>query len=540
MLGALLQRTRQDLSPWQRITRALWGGSLPLTRAQGRLLAQLMLLPSAMYLLLALAYLAQITDLIGSLAPHAVLQRLADHGQWLGAFALALLALSCLLRKGLRLNWGFGRTLLWALLTCTSCLYLGNQAQRLLIDSLVERTSPSQQAQAAFGMPLLNRMLEHDLRIDGQTATPAQLQSPEGKWRLAELALLLPDSPQVALTDGLTPQAFFEQLADQRRGGLERNYQRYLQATGRQEDHYRQYRRASQFYADATSRLAILQRQGQAWTDYLRLLTKRGRTLNPWNLPLAEWQPVRHVLREQMNVPVNDLWRPDDRRGFNQAVARQVRREARNRYAETLQQRIDAGWIEPGLTRTGFLAVNAIQAQWRQDLALPAGITLYAYLTKEAFALTVYRPALQYDARELMKQRVEASNDLSTLGRDSYRDLVTPGVTVLLISIGLVVHLFRTLAYLLRLGLPQPPGVYLKLLALYVLLLGSMALFTGKSQVPAFGLTTGNSDSLVLTLARNTLDWTAAHQAHLYAWGNGLRQGMLRGYGFGATTPQED
>lgn len=539
MLGDLLQRTYHGFSPWQGMARTLWGGSLPLTRAQGRLLAQLMLLPSVIYLLLALAYLAQLTDLVGSLAPHAALQRFARHGQWLGATALALLALSCLLRKSLRLNWGFGRTLLWALITCTSCLYLGYHAQRLMLDGLVERASPGQQAQATFGIPLLNRMLEHGLRLDGQAATAEQLQSPEGKWHLAELALLLPDN-RLAVTEGLTAHAFFEQLADLQRGGLERHYQRYLQATGRQEDNYRQYRRASQFYAGATSRLAILQRQGQAWSDYLRLLTKRGRTLNPWNLPLAEWQPVRHVLREQMNVPVNDLWRPEDRRGFNQAVANQVRREARNQFAETLQQRIDAGWIEPGLTRTGFLAVNAIQAQWREDLALPAGITLYAYLTEEAFAGTVYQPALQYDAREMMKKRVADSDDLSTLGRDSYRDLVTLGVTVLLIVAGLVVHLFRTLAYLLRLVQPQPPGLYLKLLALYVLLLGGITLFTGTSRVPAMALAPGNSERLVLNLAGTTLNWTAPHQARLYGWGNDLRQGLLRGYAFGAPSAQDD
>uniref|UniRef100_UPI0018909531 hypothetical protein n=1 Tax=Pseudomonas sp. UFMG81 TaxID=2745936 RepID=UPI0018909531 len=478
MIGALLQRTAHshELSPWQRFGRALWGGTLPLTRAQESWLARLMLLPTALYLVLAVAYLARLTDLVGTLAPHSLLQNFARQGHWLGAVALALLVLSCLLRKNMRLGWPFGRTVLWAVITCASSLYLGYHAQRLLVDSLVEQASPAQQAQAAFGIPLLNQMLQHDLRLDGQAASPDQLRTPEGKLRLAELALRLPTLPRLTATEGLAPQSFFEQLADRQRGGLAPNYQRYLKATSRQEDNYRQYRRASLYYAGATSRLAILQRQGQAWTDYQRLLSKRGRNLNPWTLPPSEWQPVRHVLREQMNVPVNDLWRPDDRPGFNRAVAKQVRREARNEYAAFIQQRIDAGWIEPGLKRPAFLAVGAIQAQWRQDLALPSGITLYAYLTEEAFERSVYLPALQHDARELMKQRVASASDLSTLGRDSYRDLVTPGVSALLIIAGLVVHLFRALSYLLRLVLPQPLSLYLKLLGVYGLLLVGLGL----------------------------------------------------------------
>ncbi|UXZ45564.1 hypothetical protein [Pseudomonas soli] len=544
MIGALLQRSShgQEYSPWQRLARMLWGGDLPLTRVQECQLARLMLLPSVVYLLLALGYLAQLTDLIGNLVPHAFMQSFARQGQWLGAAALALLVLSCLLRKSLRQGWPFGRTVLWALITCGSCLYLGYHAQRLLVDSLVEQASPEQQAQAALGIPLLNLMLQHDLRLDGQTATAEQLRNPQGKLRLAELALRLPHITTLKATQGLTPQAFFEQLADQQRGGLQLNYERYRQATGRQEDNYRQYRRASLYYAGATSRLAILQRQGQAWTDYQRLLSKRGRNLNPWTLPTSEWQPVRHVLREQMNVPVNDLWRPDDRPGFNRAVASQVRREARNHYATLLQQRINAGWIESGLKRPAFMAVNAIQGQWRQDLALPPGITLYAYLTEQYFEQSVYLPALQHDAREMMKQRVASAGDLSTLGRDSYRDLITPGVTALLILCGLAVHAFRALSYLLRLVKAQPLGLYLKLLGVYVLLLASVSLVAGKPKVPASDLPQEGEETLALTLAlaSEVMDWAVPQQDRLYFLGTSIRWDVLRGYGFGVPGNQQD
>lgn len=544
MIGALLQRSShgQQYTPWQRLARALWGGDLPLTRAQECRLAGLMLLPSLIYLLLALAYLAQLTDLLGSLAPHVLLRGFARQGHWLGGVALALLVLSCLLRKSLRQQWPFGRTLLWALITCSSTVYLGYQAQRLLMDGLVEQASPEQQAQAAIAVPLMNQMLHHGQQLEGQQGTSEQLRSPEGRWRLAELALRLPDITPLVPVEGLTVQTLFEQLADQQRGGLQYNYQRYRTATERQEDHYRQYRRASLFYAGASSRLAILQRQGQAWTDYQRLLSKRGRNLNPWNLPVSEWQPVRHVLREQMNVPVNDLWRPDDHRGFNQAVASQVRSEARNRYAESIQQRINAGWIEPGLKRPAFLAVGAIQAQWRQDLALPSGITLYAYLTEEAFERSVYLPALQHDAREMIKQRVASTSDLSTLGRDSYRDLITPGVMILLILCGLALHLFRTLSYLLRLALPQPLGLYLKLLGLYVLLLASLSLVAGKTKVTTDELPQERAEAngLILTLASAALDWVAPQQVWLYGLGSRIREDWLQGYGFGVAGQQDD
>lgn len=544
MIGALLLRSAhgQEHSAWQRLARALWGGDLPLTRAQECWFARLMLVPTVIYLVLALGYLAQLTDLVGSLMPHAQLQSFARHGQWLGAVALALLVLSCLLRKSLRQGWPFGRTVLWALITCGSCLYLGYHAQRVLVDSLAEQASPEQQAQAAFGIPLLNLMLQHDLRLDGQTATAEQLRSPQGKLRLAELALRLPHITPLKATQGLTPQALFEQLADQQRGGLQLNYERYRQATGRQEDNYRQYRRASLYYAGATSRLAILQRQGQAWTDYLRLLNSRGRNLNPWTLPSSEWQDVRHVLREQMNVPVNDLWRPDDRPGFNRAVASQVRRDARNHYATLLQQRINAGWIEPGLKRPAFLAVDAIQGQWRQDLALPPSITLYAYLTEEYYVRSVYLPTLQHDARELMKQRVAAAGDLSTLGRDSYRDLITPGVAALLILCGLAVHGFRALSYLLRLVKAQPLSLYLKLLGVYVLLLASMSLVAGKPKVPAGALPQQGEEGLglTLTLASAAIDWAAPQQDRLYALGSSIRWDLLQGYGFGVPGKQQD
>jgi len=527
MIAALLRGAAHSAqsSPWQWLARALWGGSLPLTRAQGVWLARLMLLPTLAWLVFALAYLAQLADLPGTLAPHARLQQVAEHGQWLGGTAVTLLVLSCLLRKGMRLRWGVGRTLLWGLISCSTGLYLGYHSQRLLLDNLVHSASPAQQAQAAYGIPLLNRLLEHDLQLDGQRATPAQLATPEGKLRLAGLALQLPYLSPLPAIDGLTPQGFFEQLADQQRGGLARNYERYRQATARQEDNYRQYRRASQFYFGATSRLAIIQRQGQAWDDYLRLLGQRGRNINPWTLPASEWQSVRHVLREQMNVPVNDMWRPDDRPGFNRAVAGQVRRDARNQYAEMLQQRIGAGWIEPGMDRPMFLGVDAIQAQWRQDLDLPAGITLYAYQTEQAFDSSAYQPALQHDAREMIKRRVANADDLSTLGADSYRDLVTPAVSLLLVLIGVALHLFRALAYLLRLLQPQPLSLYLKLLVAYALLLGSLPLLAGKAQVAGFE--GGELPGWTLPWASRAVDWAAPLQGRLYPLGSGIAEHWL-------------
>ncbi|MDR2305905.1 MAG: hypothetical protein LBE53_01710 [Paucimonas sp.] len=545
MIAALLRRSaypsRHTLSPLQRLAQALWGGDLPLTRNQEQWLARLMLLPTLAYLVFALAYSARLTDLVGSLTYHAPLQRLAEHGQWLSAVALALLLLSCVLRKSMRLGWGLGRTLMWIVITCGTGLYVGYHAQRLLVDSQVEHASPAQQAQAAFGVPLLNRLLEHDLRLEGQGATQQQLQSPEGRLRLMELALRLPAITPLPVIAGLSPQAFFEQLADQQRGGLQHNYANYRQATAALEDNYRQFRRASLQYYGATSRLAILQRQGQAWSDYQRLLSKRGRNFNPWNLPENEWQPVRYVLREQMNVPVNDLWRPDDRPGFNRAVSRQVRREARNQYAELIQQRIGAGWIEPGLERPSFLAVPGVQGLWRQALGLPAGITLYAYLTEDAFDRSVYQPALQHDARELMKQRVVAPDDLSTLGRDSHRDLTTPAMALLLATLGLAIHLFRALSYLVRLVQPVPLSLYLKLLLLYIVLLGSLPWLAGKPSLPGDALPRAGSDELGLagTLASAAIDWLAPLQGHLQPLGNGIRNGLLSGYGFGVSDPRQ-
>ncbi|WP_252092108.1 hypothetical protein [Pseudomonas sp. MWU13-3659] len=546
MIGALLRRSAypasHERSPLQRLALALWGGNLPLTRDQQRRLAQVMLLPTLAYLLVTLAFCARLTDVVGTLAYHTRLQQLAVHGQWLTAASVGLLVLSCLLRKSMRQAWGFGRTLLWALIICGTSVYLGYHAQRLLVDSLVERASPQQQAQAAFGIPLLNQMLNHDLRLDGQSATAADLRSPEGKLRLAELALRLPAITPLPAVQGLAPQAFFEQLADRQRGGLARNYDNYRAATAKLEDNYRQYRRASLFYYGATSRMAILQRQGQAWTDYQRLLTKRGRNYNPWNLPVSEWQPVRHVLREQMGVPVNDLWQPEDRVGFNKAVARQVRREARNQYAELIQEHIDAGWIEPGLGRPEFLAVAAVQAQWRQALSLPTGITLYAYLTPDAFERMAYQPALQHDARELMKQRVAAPDDLSTLGRDSYRDLITPAMALLLALCGLTVHLFRALTYLVRLVQPLPLGLYVKLLVLYTLLLGSLPWLADKPSVPATALPQLGSDSLALSarLASHAIDWLAPLQNHVQPLGERIRADLLGGYGFGVLERLDD
>lgn len=63
--------------------------------------------------------------------------------------------------------------------------------------------------------------------------------------------------------------------------------------------------------------------------------------------------PTRSVSRCAKGIAVADDWRPNDRAGFNRAVARRVQQDARSAYASGLES--IGRWIEPGLPRGQFL-----------------------------------------------------------------------------------------------------------------------------------------------------------------------------------------
>ncbi|WP_324708522.1 hypothetical protein [Pseudomonas fragi] len=513
----------------------------PLPRRQERLLALVMLTLTLLYLMVEMGFNARLLDVVGGLASHHQVESIEFYGRLIAGTAVALLGLGMVLKKSLRLGWSRLRTTIWAALVIVGCIGTTYFAQLALVNHLVGRSTPDERARAALGVPMTYLMMHHDFKLTGLNLTPEDLQRPEGKTLLATFPIMLLSADH--LTESIKQQAqpFFELFAETVRGDADVSYRHYQDSLAELNESYRQYQQGSSRYLEAISAASIARHQQQAWSDYVQNLKQRNRRLTPNNVPRRHAHTVRQSLREK-GINVADDWRPNDRAGFNQAVARRVQLQARSTYAAGLVS-VDR-WIDPGLARAQFFAQLPIQNKWRDALHLPYLITLQPDLSPGGFEQTVYRPTISYDAKQLIEDRlVDPQNyrdrgEKAQIGRDSYRALIVPMIALLFSLLGAFTHIFKCLGFFTRTLCYVPPRLYMLAFAGYALVVLTVPMYwTNKvTEQPLFlDLKQQNGSALgpMGWIIAHSVQWTAQVQPVFYPLNERVRQQLLGGLTYG-------
>lgn len=512
-----------------------------LPRRQERVLVLVMLALTLSYLIVEMGFNARLLDVVGGLASHHQVESIEVYGRLIAGTAVALLGLGAVLKKSLRLGWSKRRTTLWAALVIAGCVGTTYFAQLALVNHLVNRSTPDERARAALGVPMTYLMVHHDFGLTGLDLTAEDLQRPEGKTLLATFPIMLLSVDR--LTDRIKQQAqpFFELFAETVRGDAERNYRYYQDALAELDDSYRQYQQGSRRYLEAISPAAIGQRQQQAWSDYVQSLKQRNRRLTPNNVPTRHAGKVRQSLHEK-GIAVPDDWRPNDRAGFNRAVARRVQVGARSAYISGLQA--VGNWLEPGLPRDQFFAQAPIQNKWREALHLPESIRLQPDLSASAFEQTVYRPTISLDAEQLIAdrlvepQRYADRGDKAQIGRDSYRALIVPMIALLFSLLGAFTHIFKCLGFFTRALRYVPSKLYMAAFAGYALIVLTVPMFwTNKvTEQPLFQALKqqgGSTLGVMGWIIAHGVQWTAQVQPVFYPLNERVRLHLLGGLTYG-------
>lgn len=513
----------------------------PLPRRQERVLVLVMLSLTLLYLMVEMGFNARLLDVVGGLANQHQVESIEVYGRLIAGTAVALLGLGSVLKKSLRLGWSRLRTTIWAALVIVGCVGTTYFAQLALVNHLVDRSTPDERARAALGVPMTYLMVHQDFGLYGLNLTLEELRSPEGKTLLATLPIMVLSKDD--LTERIKPQAqpFFELFAETVRGDAEVNYRRYQDSLAELDESYRQYQQGSRRYLEAISAASIARHQQQAWNDYVQSLKQRNRRLTPNNVPNRHANTVRQSLREK-GIAVADDWRPNDRAGFNRAVARRVQLDARSAYAAGLES--VGRWIEPGLPRGQFFAQLPIQNKWRDALHLPYLITLQPDLSPSDFEQTVYRPTISFDARQLIEDRlVDPQNyrdrgEKAQIGRDSYRALIVPMIALLFSLLGAFTHIFKCLGFFTRALCYVPPRLYAAAFVGYALVVLTVPmLWTNKVTEQRLFLDLKQQNGSTLGpmgwIIAHSVQWTAQVQPVFYPLNERVRLHLLGGLTYG-------
>lgn len=440
-----------------------------MTRAQTVFIALL----TAIYLCFELAFNARLLDVVGGAPSTDALHRIEVFGRSLSGVAVALVLLQILLgrrqRSGRR-SPSFVAIAFWCALS-GGVVYASLQT---LVESLVATSSPAFR-RASLNIVLVQRALvDGQVQLDGLDDDPGLFGQPAGKAFLAQFPVMAVAVNRLDEKIHDAKLTLITRQVGEGFGGPAAYYDRYAEAVKKTQDQWRRYARMPGA-GDVDGEVA--RRQDQAWGDYLSDLGRRGWT--PSTVPPHARDAVRRKVRQRVPVPAS--WDLADEATFREAVATQVRRKADRAGAQALT--VKGRRIPPGLSWPAFFAHPGVQAELRDQLHLPAGVTLQpAYRDGAAFQREVFQPLVDKVAREEQVRYDAPAEDfadgrpLASRGLDAARAAIVPPVALFFSLLGAVGHLAKLSYLLLSLVVSAVPAWQARARYLWVTPLAVLAL----------------------------------------------------------------
>jgi len=394
-----------------------------------------LILLTLVYLCFELGFNARLLDVVGGNASPADVEHLEVYGRTLSGVAAALVLLQVLLRRRLR-SQARRPSLLRIAFGCLLVAAAVFGAIKIFVDVLVA-TRDAEFRRVAYNTILLQRSLVNgQAELDGLVDDKLLFAQPEGK---AFLALF----PFLALSNETLDERM-KGIKDQVIGNIVRSsksgqqyYEDYLEAIKRTHTSWQKYARIPSASNDDLQR-----EQDKAWDDYLASLRKHGWT--PYTVP--GYRRAAVVKKVRQKVPVSSRWDPSDEVAFREAVEQRYRKSVSGIV-------VGRDRIPPGLSFAQFVLRPGVQAQLREALALPSGVTVaHAYGSAAEFkrlyeamvGKAVRDKRASYDSEAA---QFEHGARLFEDGNEAARAAIVPPVALAFSLLGAIGH-FSKLLYL--------------------------------------------------------------------------------------------
>ncbi len=439
-----------------------------------------MLVLTLVYLAWEMAFNARLLDVVGNLESHAKVESIEVWGRLISGFALALVLLGSWLTKlakqGIPVEVCLQR-LPKVLVGCALLMGAVFFAQKMIIDVLVSMSTAEDRRRAAVLVPLTKLIQVGQVEIPSLALGKTDFETAAGKSLLATLPLQALSHPDLfPRLESVGVERFFEAFARQARGQPEQMHEIYAQSVDELVRQYRgPYSEANASYQREVGE-KLRQRQAQAWSDYVERLKAKNRRSRPDNIPRFYWSRVRSDV-QIAGVPVPNNWRPSDKGGFYAAVANRVRSEALDQFrSQSMAVGAMSVPFEPGMSQSEFLAHPGVLKRWRDSIKAPATVRPVPGLSAAAFDRDVFEKMIEADVRELVRTNYAEVKDYERRGRfyrqgeNAYRALIVPPVALVFSLLGAMTHIFKVLAFAVKVFTPVPGRLVAGASAVYLAL----------------------------------------------------------------------
>lgn len=399
------------------------------------------------YLLFELAFNARLLDVVGGTATQDQIHHIEIYGRSLSGAAVGLLVMQWLLgrRNASKNQSPSGMTILLAV-AASGILTYG--VLKVIVDTAVANSSASFR-RASLNIVLVQRALvQGTVELDGLTDDAKLFAQPAGKAFLAQFPLMatsidrLDEKIRNAKLTLITTQVS-EALGQA--GGFYNN--QYVKAVKATQEKWQRYSKAPSAQ-DLDGEIA--KQQDKAWSEYLNDLGRRGWT--PSTVPGMARGAVLRKVRSRVPVPSN--WDLADEATFRDAVAAKVRKRAGAATGGPKGLTVHGQRLAPGLGWNAFFTHPGVQAELRDQLHLPAGVSLQsAYSSGAEFQREVFDPMVKRLAQDELTRYDAPVDDfanggkLAERGLDAARLALVPPLALLFSLLGAMTHLGK-LCYL--------------------------------------------------------------------------------------------
>lgn len=507
-----------------------------------RLYAVIMILLTAGYLIMELAFNASLLDVAGQGASPDEVDHVETFGRCISAVAVILALFGTLLK-----NWFRGRTSTMGLIFKTGIMaaivfpmiFFGEQT---LIDSLAKRSNGAQRRNA-YWMALMGKsLLNGEIDLDGVTIGTGENRRPEGKAFVALLPFWGSTIKDVCQKAGQVMPFVAKKTAVRAIGQPENFYKKvYLASLQQIHDLYNnKYVPGSNAYARTVA--GASKQADRAWNEYKEALIING-GYTPNNIPWLLRSKVRRMVQKR-GVPVPKNWHPADRGTFRRVVANQVKEKAKVYFNQGVRRALGKkASLAPGLSWPLFIKSAAIRRVWHDKTHIPETVALADNFVFAEFQQKVYWPTVEILAKQIEKQLHDATEQFETSGtneqrgKDAYRAVIVPPIALGFSMLGGIVHLAKLLNYLLMLAIPpcrKNMRLALVVGTLLVLLLAPMATSNAITSSRLVTNLKAGTASPLHKLRGTGLVWIVKAQTIFYPMNSSIRDYFLGGYDFRA------